>query len=453
MDMKTIVKSLYIILSGALLLSSCSQDDTPGDFPDGTDRRIVFHTSLPGVAARSEEVPADLPYFYMTVFDESDDELVDGDKLKEYINNLHIEKTPGTDKVVSDLCEWPKPGQESDLLHFFAFYPDYKELGPNAALCNATSVSDGGTAVNFQIKDVEVAPNIADGVEFVTACTTGSMANNLFSGIQLGFEHQLCRVEINAWGAHKSCDIEIAGVRIGGVGVHGTFNFNPSESASAWSEMTTGAVEYIYGPDDKIITISRKKELHDTPQKAISLMGVHPNGALLIPADYPAWEIAGGEDNGGMYISVLMRVQDNDKKQQYPYLDTNQGPQALEIPKVYFGVKNGDEILGRLYKKGDSYYGDEACTEPPYTFAAGEDVKEFGWATIPVGGAMERGRIYSYTFDYTSGVGLHGPEVEGDIAPKAGDPIISDKIGISVSVFGWQGLLGSTTHPVVVPAS
>ncbi|MDE6249369.1 MAG: hypothetical protein K2M29_06625, partial [Paramuribaculum sp.] len=66
-------------------------------------------------------------------------------------------------------------------------------------------------------------------------------------------------------------------------------------------------------------------------------------------------------------------------------------------------------------------------------------------AALPVTGQWEPGCIYTYTLDYTSGVGLHDPE-----NPDAGKPIISDKVGVSVTVKEWQT---KTPSDVVVPGS
>ncbi|MDE6512313.1 MAG: hypothetical protein K2L00_09540, partial [Muribaculaceae bacterium] len=95
----------------------------------------------------------------------------------------------------------------------------------------------------------------------------------------------------------------------------------------------------------------------------------------------------------------------------------------------------------------------DAALTQPYIIADGEEIREFGWAALPVSADWQPGYSYCYTLDYTSGVGVHGPDVTGDVSPKAGDPIISDIIGVSVSVNEWQGLNGSTTHTVEVPGA
>ena len=148
-----------------------------------------------------------------------------------------------------------------------------------------------------------------------------------------------------------------------------------------------------------------------------------------------------------MYISVLLRVVDatpTDGKGQQQYPDD--GSDALDLPKVYLAVDKatGKTVITRLYKNDNGYFTDQAFTSP-YSLTDNEDVKEFGWAALPVTGEWKSGHIYTYTLDYTSGVGLHDPE-----SPEAGKPIISDKIGVSVSVKDWQT---KPSSGVVVPGS
>ncbi|MDE6480626.1 MAG: hypothetical protein K2L45_10185, partial [Muribaculaceae bacterium] len=100
--MKTIAKTSYIILGSTLLLSSCAQEEAPIVRPDSNDRRIIFHTSLPELTTKAMEIATDLQYFRMTAFDETDDKLIENGKIKEYFNNVRIEKEAGALNTVSD---------------------------------------------------------------------------------------------------------------------------------------------------------------------------------------------------------------------------------------------------------------------------------------------------------------------------------------------------------------
>lgn len=451
--MKTIAKTTYLLLGGLILLSSCRQEETPVDIPDTADRKIVFHASVPELTTRAAEITTDLPYFRLTAFDETDDKLIEEGKLKEYVGDLQIEKSAGLVKVTSDDCVWPVPGQESDLLHFFAYYPEL-ELG--AKLNNSTSAGYGVRTIRYKVDDFQVAPDIADQIDFVTAYANGSMADNLFSGISLNFRHQLSRIEVKVKGAHKSCDIEIVGVRIANVPMHGNFEFQKSDADGSWTDISLGDTEYIFREGDAIVTVGTE------PVSILGrkIEGGYDNCAMLIPSAYPAWDYEKDALNGqkGMYLNVLLRIIDKTPtagkgKVQYPYFDNSQGLNAMDIPREYFAVvKATNTVSRRLYKKGDTYFTDSDFTIK-YMLASGEEIREFGWAALPISADWQPGYTYAYTLDYTVGIGVHGPDVKGDTAPKAGDPIISDKIGVSVSVNGWQRLNDTTTPTVEVPGS
>lgn len=460
--MNTMIKPTYLIIGAALLLSACAQDDIPCVNQDG-DRRIIFHTSLPGITSRAMEIVTDINYFNLTAFNPADTALTAADgSLSAYIDNEYIEKEAGQNVLTSDKCIWPEPGKDGNM-SFFAYYPS---LDNGAQPVNASKISGTDTIIDYRIKDFRVAHEIADQMDFVSAYTTGSMAENLFSGITLNFGHQLSRIEVNAWGANKSCDIEIAGVRIGGVNVEGTLDFNPAEGASAWSGQKKGTVEHIFSQNEELVILSLKNGSHATSETATSIMGENlldeNNCAMVIPtADETGWKYGTDyyNEEQKMYISVLLRVIDKTPggkdKQQYPYYDNSQGLNAMNIDRVYLAVDASGKIAapGQVYMGVDSiYYTDKENTEA-YNIPQGSTVKEFGWAALPVTANWEPGYVYTYTLDYSNGVGLHDPEVTGESAPIAGDPIISDKVGITVSVNYWQGLDGSTTSTVVVPGS
>ncbi|MDE7408402.1 MAG: fimbrillin family protein [Muribaculaceae bacterium] len=448
--MKTIANTSYIIFGGLMALSSCGQEESSVIIPDRDDRRIAFHASLPELTTKAAEITKDPQYFRMTAFNESDDRFVDGVTIKEYFNNSLLEKDK---EFKSDECIWPDPGQESDRLHFFAYYP---AMNSGAGLVNTSVVSDGNKTIGYRMTGFQVAPDIADQVDFVTAYTTGSMADNYFSGIELGFRHQLSRIEVKARGEHKSCDIEIAGVCLANVPMSGNFEFQKSDSDGIWSDIVQGNAGYIFREGDAIVTVGKDP---------VSIMGSKIEGgddncAMLIPTTCPAWNYTGNARNSdkGMYLNVLLRIIDKTPttgkgKVQYPYFDNSQGLNAMNIERVYMAVnKTNGTVSKRVYKKDNTYFSDKACTQS-YTVASGDEIREFGWAALPVSADWQPGYSYCYTIDYTSGVGVHGPDVIGDVSPKAGDPVISDRIGVTVSVNGWQGLNGSTTHTVDVPGA
>ncbi len=454
--MNTTIKPSHLLLGSVLMFTACSQDMSLPDIEEAGEP-IAFRTSLPALSSRTQIVTEEnIPYFHVTAFDPSNPDLIAQNNgfLTEYFKNERIEVKNGVDRIYSENCIWPKPGYESHNLTFFAYYP---ALNNNIKPINGTTVTGGTMNVDYKMKEFSVNSDISKQVDFVTANAIGSMAENLFSGVSLPFRHQLSRVEVKAYSAHKSCNIEIAGVRLGSVYKGGTFDF----VGNSWSDLSDkGIVEYIYGKGDAIVLLAKGAASTSTADGAVSIMGnAHPDGnnAMLIPADYATpWDFAGDNNNAkkGMFISVLLRIVDATSSetrgiQQYPYLDLKQGKDALsdKIPRVYLAVdKQTNTVtrnLGKLWKnwnnKNDgNYYIDADLTQPCH-LESNEIVKEFGWAALSATGKWSSGYVYTYTLDYTYGIGLHDPEVT-TAAPKAGDPIISDKVGINVSVKDWKNV-------------
>ncbi len=456
--MKIAIKPTYLLLVSAMALASCSQDDMPGR-TDAGDRTVVFHTSMPDPTSRATIITADnLPYFRVSAFDFDDPAVSATGEKAPLFDNEKITVVANKDAFISPFCRWPEEGKESDRVLFFGFYPESSELGGAQLVNNSTAGN-----LDYKLTGIRVAEDIAVQKDFVTAYTDGNMADHLFTGVTLPFAHQLSRIEIKAYGANKSCDIEIAGVRIGGAGVEGTFDFQPVEGGGHWyGAPTPGIVEYIYGKGDKIVKNGKTNPVDSLSARTI--MGrQRPDGndncAMLIPSVYTGWKHGTDRhnDNKLLYISVLLRVTDAPPtaginpvdKQRYPYTDLSQGADALEVPVVYLATdKTTGEVLTRLYKK-DGIYVTNPESDSAYTLPANAEIKEFGWAALPVSATWQPGYIYTYKLDYTLGVGLLDPEVS-TASPGAGDPVISDKVGISYTVKEWKNGGGNS---FVVPGS
>lgn len=449
-------KSTYLLVVSAIALTSCSQEDLPGLAVNGGSQ-ILFSTSIPVTTRATVTTKDNMSHFFVTAFDFDDPDRIKNGVVEPLFEYRKVEIDPEHETYVSSDCCWPEATKESDLVNFFGFYPapadpqDYQFVNSSA---------DG--SLSYKLKSFSVAPDIADQVDFITAYTTGSMEKNLFSGVTLPFEHKLSRIEVKAYGKNNSCDIEIAGVRIGGTGVSDTFEFKAVEGGGVWTgNPSRGVVEYVFRKGDKIVSCGKNNKV--AYDDAFSIMGAeradgNENCAMLIPANYAEWDYEEDTKNTAnqMYISVLLRVTDptptageNPKeKQRYPYRDLSQGANAMDsgIPVVYLAIdKATGEVSTRLYKKDEIFYTDSSCTSA-YTLPASEEIKEFGWAAVPVKGEWLPGKIYTYTLDYTLGVGVHEPGVT-TVAPGAGDPVISDRVGLTYDVKEWK-VGGSDNFPV-----
>ncbi len=438
------IKPTYLLIGAALALSSCSQGtELPVDIDSG-NRQIRFSTTLPTLTSRAGIVYDDnLPYFNVAAFDCYDHSLLFSDKT--------VQVTGNAAPYSSSDCLWPETGKEDHVVTFFGYYPALGD-GDDTGIINNTTAD----LVDYTLSGFRVNEQIVDQMDFITATAFGTMAEHQFSGVTLPFEHQLSRVDVKAYSDHKSCDIEIAGVRICGIYMKGDFTFrrNAVDNYGFWLPNTftdKGFVEYVFSKGDIVVSLPKGAKATSKSDGALSLMGnirSAGNSAMIIPANYDKpW--AGAADrkneNKGMYISVLLRVTDATptagekpvEKQRYPYRDLRQGDDAMDVPRVYFAIdKDNDIISTRLYKDGDVYYRDEKC-EDAYTLASNEEVREFGWACVPVTCKLEPGKIYTYILNYTYGVGLHGPEIVTK-APGAGDPIINDNVTVDYTVKEWQ---------------
>ena len=191
--------------------------------------------------------------------------------------------------------------------------------------------------------------------------------------------------------------------------------------------------------------------------KAVSILGSkvgegdgYENSAMIVPSNNPAWSFKTDAANGdnhsdGMYFSVLVRVTDTTPYDTngsivYPYSGAEY---AQEIIYLAIDKTDGKKVKTRLYKQGDNYFTDSDLTTVYDMSANDADVKAFGWAALPVADDLKPGRIYTYTLNYSNGVGLRDPH---DLRP--GEPVISDKVLVNVEVSDW--LEGSKTD-VSVP--
>lgn len=453
-----------------MMLASCAKDETMAPVLPTGDNRITFHYSFPDVTSRAQSIGKDdLLKFNVTAFNPLDTLLIDNNgNLKEFIKNVTVDKDEYSNYFKSDFCLWPAQGREEDKLTFFAFSPSPDDIA-SATIENASKKEGEVASFDYRIKDFHVATDMGDQVDFIAAYATGSMKDNLFSGVNLEFKHKLSRIEVRAKSNNKSCNLEIAGVRIGSLFSQATYNFKAEDDAGDWTIDETQekeVVEYIYRPGDKIVALKKPTENNPTDAESVSIMG-GPDGinyAMLLPNEYDtSWDFSNDHINAnkGLYLSVLLRVIDkttennqtpdkNSNPQKYPYLDNTQGLDAKNMPRVYLAVDKDGNVTdhpGQLYKDENGKYYTDKAKRTEYKDPNGGVVKEFGWAAVPITGSWEAGYSYTYTLDYSSGVGLHDPEVKDpDVADpevyshtlKAGDPIISDKIGVSVSVKGWQ---------------
>ena len=452
----------YNLLGLLFLTASCSQDEFSGKDNSSENGRIEFRAALPQLASRATEVSgSSLEKFEVSSF------TIGSLAETPYFLNKSFAKNAVTGKFVSydPKCIWPN---NNDSLRFIAYAPSCEAMRSAGNFGETdftfTSIEDGQTIAEggYRLSNFKVAHDIASQIDFITAIASSRLADNNDEGVSLDFQHQLSRVELKAWGASKSFDIEIAGVRIGGVATQGEFVFSSAAGATdatkagSWQSIFKGNVEYIFREGDHIVCLDKTEGSPLSADKAVSILGArvgdgdgYDNSAMVIPSDNSAWAYKDNAENGSghdedMYFSVLLRVTDttpyDSGKIIYPYSDETDG-----MERAYIAVdKSSPNIVKtRVYRQGDSYFTDPGFTSPYDCDANNAQVKTYGWAALPVNAQWEPGHIYTYTLNYSDGVGLRDPH-----DPLPGNSIISDKVIINVSVADW--VTGSNTD-VSVP--
>ncbi|MDE6459262.1 MAG: hypothetical protein K2K52_00305, partial [Paramuribaculum sp.] len=217
---------------------------------------------------------------------------------------------------------------------------------------------------------------------------------------------------------------------------------------------TKGVVEHIYREGESVIQIKNKGS-YTTSAKATSLMG-NAGSAFVIPAQYSQWTKAA--NNTGVYISVLLRVKDIDGMQLYPYVEgssMNTSTTTAKMNVVYLAVDKSSGLINkRVFKSDGKYYTDTGFTTP-YTASVNEEIRDYGWAAMPSPSVastgsnviLKSGCQYTFTLNYTSGVGVEDP---ADAIPGAAiiTPVTPT---VTVKEFSSGGTSDVTDKITIIP--
>ncbi len=474
-------------LSGLLLLSaSCSQEEMTRKGNENSTGRIEFRAVLPQLSSRATSRATEITTDLLDNFQVSS--LMAGESS---ITPHFLDKTfsrnaeTGTYFSLDPECIWPN---NSDVLTFVAFSPSCGEMrqaggfgaedfvltdfatadadSENADADSENADADSENATGYKLSAFKVVPDIASQVDFVTAIGSGNLYDNEETPIDINFRHQLSRIRVKAWGNSQSYNLEIAGVRLGGVATEGTFNFmkqvaagdsqaeeaGVSAPAYCWENVGKGSVEYIYRAGDVVAVLDKSGNSPTSAAKAVTVMGSkvgegdgYENSAMIIPSNNPEWNYKDNPENGegnseGMYICVLVRITDITPYAPgsivYPYGVDEGGiaDSSLGMEVIYLAVDktDGKTVKTRVYVNEGEYFTDEECSEAYDPEANGAVVKAYGWASLPVAVDWKPGYEYTYTLNYTNGVGLRNPADS-----KPGQPIISDRVLVNVEMSKW----------------
>lgn len=433
------IKYIGLLILPAFLLSSCTQEIPTVRDVTADDSEILFFTSLPGVQTRSNDNID--KNSIKNGFDVSA-ACLDGDLPTEYFSTQLVKQTEGMGEAFrSNSCRWPSnKGTNAGKLRFFAFFPSQEVLRNHAGVdqnnnnyfkLEYTKTENG--AIEYWMKRFKVNEDINVHTDFVTATVEGSKTDNLYSGVNLKFQHQLSKITLEAFGNSDSYDVEIAGVRIGGLALESDFSFEGKPlrvfdytltRIGRWTgtNQTKGCVEYIFREGDTVIPIG--KGSHGTKGESVSIMG-KGGPALVIPYDYYVWEYKKGynKTQSPLYFSVLLRVKEKligNNTLLYPYIEGANISSSATTDKmnvVYLSVeRESGKVTKRVYKKGKDFFTSPDCSAASlYSVPTTEEVRNYGWASaIPSTGGDPQirwnpGFQYFYQLDYSKGIGVQDP--------------------------------------------
>ncbi len=404
-----------------LLLSACDSDN-----PDRgllvVDEQISFVTDMPGVSSRTNYDLSEKILSHGITVSAISPERDNGYLPVHFEGKIVSRDTDGAFR--SDDCKWPGNDKGNGALKFFAFHPSIDSMKTRAGVgnecfrySNSSKKDASGISYDYRLTKFRVAPDISRQVDFVTAIGEGNKTDNLYTGIELNFEHQLSGVEIGVWGASALYDIEVAGVRIGGIVIEADFILSAEAEAEnpvtdentigAWhidSSPLRGCVDYVFTRGDKVVAVNDKE--HNTKEQATSIMGANGGIAMVIPYSYEKWDYKNDRENNGegkgAYISVLLRMtqRDGDHHRIFPSAD----PQSAD-DIVYLSVRKSDGTVMKRLDKNGNIFGKSTKYDIPDT----EELRHYGWAAAPAKLEWKAGYTYSYVLDYTYGVGVHDP--------------------------------------------
>lgn len=268
----------------------------------------------------------------------------------------------------------------------FKSNPEHRWPGDGSKVrfyCYAPAAADLGGTVSLKageksLADFSPKSDIKSQTDFVAACAEGTKGDG--NGVNVAMNHQLTQIKIAAKCDNKTYTCKITGVKIGRPVSKASFTF-PAVGAAAgvWTPSTVETDKENYKAE-----FATAVELNANPQSIMDANG----SAMLIPQTLVAWDStnnpkneAGAGKTRGAYIAVKLLA-------------------TSTAGKVLFD----------------------------------------GWSAVPVptNTVWEAGKSYTYTLDYTNGLGKVDPEEpHSPDTPEPGEDILGGNVSFKVTVTPW----------------
>lgn len=285
-------KAIHVLAAAALVLSSCSNDDTV-QVASGTD--IRFRTVV-GMSTRA--LSADLAGLKSTGFTVSAFATAGNEEKYGFKNQLFTHEAGTENDWTSDPVKyWPDDGSE---LHFVAVSPEASAWG---------GTYEGENLGELKVTGVSPDAGIAGQKDLLAGYTSGSRNNAAKTEIEL--RHVLTQVEVRARNTNTAYCYHVKAVRIGSVRCTGDYTL-PSETNTdgSWTLKDDSYTSY---------TTQDLTEPVRLTADAASLMG-DGGTAMLLPQSLTAWDVENDKENtkNGSYIALLLKITTDTGAQVYP---------------------------------------------------------------------------------------------------------------------------------------
>ena len=318
-------KAIHVLAAAALLLSSCSNDDTVQVAP-GKD--IRFRTV---VGMNTRALPADLAGLRGSGFTVSAFATAGNEKYG--FRDLAFTHEAGTenDWTSDPVKYWPDDGSE---LHFVAACPAATDWG---------GTYEGDKPGELKVSGFSPAADIAGQKDLLAGYASGNRNNAAKTEIEL--RHVLTQVEVRAKSSNNIYRYDVKAVRIGSVRSTGDYTFPSAIN-------TDGSWTLEEGSYASYATAELAEPVRLTPD-AKGLMG-DGGTAMLLPQQLTAWDTENDKANAanGSYIALLLKITTSTGRQVYPYAGGEYGWAAVPVGGHAESKKNvwqpGDKFVYTL---------------------------------------------------------------------------------------------------------
>lgn len=298
-------KAIHVLAAAALLLVSCSNDDT---VQVASEKGIRIRTVV-GMSTRA--LPADLAGLKAVGFSVSAFATTVNEEKYGFRDLLFTHKDGTENDWTSDPVKyWPEDGSE---LRFVASCPEASAWG---------GTYEGEKPGELKVTGFSPATDITGQKDLLAGYASGSKDNAAKTEIEL--RHVLTQVEVRAKSSNNTYHYDVKAVRIGSVRSTGDYTF-PSETDAdgSWTLKDSSYASY---------TTQDLTEPVRLTSDAKGLMG-DGGTAMLIPQQLTAWDTKNDKENrkNGSYIALMLKITTDAGRQVYPSADGEYGWTTVPI--------------------------------------------------------------------------------------------------------------------------